>query len=93
MEHSYKLSEIENMAANRQYVVFYTCRRSGFSEYGKLVLSDNAAFKMCNGTQVKSPAEAKDGVTYRVYDINGKFLTISRAENGKMKILKTFYQD
>ena len=92
LEHSYKLSEIENMAAIGN-MSFFTPVDEVFSEYGKLVLSDNAAFKMCNGTQVKSPAEAKDGVTYRVYDINGKFLTISRAENGKMKILKTFYQD
>ena len=46
---------------------------------------------MCNGTRV-SVQGIEDGVTYRVYDESGNFLTISEAEDGVLKILKTFYQ-
>ena len=46
---------------------------------------------MCNGTQI-SLQGLVEGKTYRVYDEKGNFLTISKAENGLLKILKTFYQ-
>ena len=62
-----------------------------FEELPKLILSSRRARLMCNGVQISAQGII-DGETYRVYDESGSFLTISEAENGHLKILKTFYQ-
>lgn len=62
-----------------------------FEEYERLTITEKKAKKMCNGTQI-SLQGLVEGKTYRVYDEKGNFLTISKAENGLLKILKTFYQ-
>ena len=87
---SYTLEQIEEMFGNGD-VSFFTPVDAVFEEYPKLTLSSRKAKKMCNGTRV-SVQGIEDGVTYRVYDESGNFLTISEAEDGVLKILKTFYQ-
>ena len=63
-----------------------------FEELPALYLSERKAQKMCNGTQVRTSG-MENGVRYRVYDEKGKFLTISVADKGLLKIEKTFYQE
>ena len=87
---SYTLEQIEEMFGNGD-LSFFTPVDAVFEEYPKLTLSSRKAKKMCNGTRV-SVQGIEDGVTYRVYDESGNFLTISEAEDGVLKILKTFYQ-
>ena len=92
VEQSYTLEKIEEMYREGD-LSFFTPIDMVFSEYKSLTLSDRAAFKMCNGTQVMSPPGAVEGETYRVYDKNGRFLTVSQVKNGRLNILKTFYQE
>lgn len=87
---SYTLEEIERMFTDGD-MTFMTPIDEVFNEYEKLILTQTKAYKMCNGAKV-SVQGVCDGKIYRVYDENGNFLTISQAENGFMKILKTFYQ-
>lgn len=60
------------------------------SAYPPLYVSQRKAQNMCNGMQIRTPGMT-DGITYRVYDECGHFLTVSKAENGILKIIKTFY--
>ncbi len=87
---AYTLSQIEEMLENGDSS-FLVPIDAVFEEYESLVINDKNAKKMCNGTQICVP-QIIEGKTYRVYDQKGNFLTISRAENGLLKILKTFYQ-
>ncbi len=87
---SYTLEQVEDMFKAGD-MSFMTNIDMIFDEYEKLVLPEKKAIKMCNGTQVSADGIV-EGETYRVYDEKGNFLTISRAEKGLLKILKTFYQ-
>ena len=90
IKESYTLEQIEEMFKAGD-LSFITSIDKVFEEFERITIPDKFAQKMCNGTQVfyKGTVEGK---TYRVYDERGKFLTVSRVENGLLKILKTFYQ-
>lgn len=87
---SYTLEQIEQMA-NAGDLSFFIPIDAVFEEYDKLIISKRKAQKMCNGVRV-SVQGIEEGELYRVYDETGNFLTISQAEKGELKILKTFYQ-
>ena len=87
---AYTLSQIEEMLKNGD-MGFLVPVDVVFEEYERLTITEKKAKKMCNGTQI-SVQGLVEGKTYRVYDEKGNFLTISKAENGLLKILKTFYQ-
>ena len=63
---------------------------SVFTEFPALYLSERKAEKMCNGIRISTPGMT-DGMTYRIYDEQGVFLSIAKAEDGVLKLLKTFY--
>lgn len=90
IEDSYTIEEIAEMTENGDYS-FLTPIDEVFGEFPKLIISNRKARIMCNGTRISTQG-TDEGVTYRVYDEAGNFLTISRAENGVLVILKTFYQ-
>lgn len=87
---SYTLEEIESMFSNGD-MSFMTPIDEVFDECPKLVVTGRKAQKLCNGVRVAVQGMV-DGTTYRVYDESGNFLTISQAEDGVLKTLKTFYQ-
>lgn len=87
---AYTLSQIEEMLEKGD-MGFLVPVDVVFEEYERLTITEKKAKKMCNGTQI-SLQGLVEGKTYRVYDEKGNFLTISKAENGLLKILKTFYQ-
>ncbi len=87
---SYTPDEIAEMA-DRGDFSFLTPTDEVFAELPKLIVSNRKARIMCSGTRISTQG-CTDGTTYRVYDEAGNFLTISRAENGVLVILKTFYQ-
>lgn len=87
---SYTLSEVEQMAAAGD-MSFLVPIDKVFEELPRLILSSRRARLMCNGVKISAQGTT-DGETYRVYDENGRFLTISEAEEGRLKMLKTFYQ-
>lgn len=87
---AYTLPEIEAMMAAGD-TSFLTPVDQVFDTLPALYLSARKAQKMCNGVRVSTPG-MEEGRTYRVYDEKGCFLTVSKAENGVLKIEKTFYQ-
>ena len=87
---AYTLSQIEEMLEKGD-MGFLVPVDVVFEEYERLTITEKKAKKMCNGIQI-SVQGLVEGKTYRVYDEKGNFLTISKAENGLLKILKTFYQ-
>ncbi len=89
---AYTLDKIEDMYKSGD-LSFFTPIDSVFTELEAITVPEKEAFKIMNGVRIRAPRSAADGQTYRVYGKDGKFLTISRSENGRLKILKTFYQD
>lgn len=90
IDDAYTLDEVEKMAGEGD-MSFLVPIDKVFEELPKLILSSRRAKLMCNGVQISAQGII-DGEAYRVYDESGSFLTISEAENGLLKILKTFYQ-
>lgn len=90
IDDAYTLDEVEKMAENGN-MSFLVPIDKVFEELPKLILSSRRARLMCNGVQISAQGII-DGEIYRVYDESGSFLTISEAESGLLKILKTFYQ-
>lgn len=88
---SYTLEKIEKMI-NDNDLSFLTPIDKVFSEFDELIISERKSKLMQNGMQI-SVYGINDGKTYRVYDETGKFLTISTAQDGRLKILHTFYQE
>ena len=90
IEKAYTLEEIENAMGNND-LSFMEPIDKIFEEYPALYLSERKADKMCNGVKVRTSGLI-EGTVYRVYDEKQNFLTITQAEEGALKILKTFYQ-
>lgn len=88
---AFTLSQVEEMkeAGDTSFLVPID---KVFEELPKRILSERKAALMCNGVKVRTQG-IQNGEMYRVYDEGGRFLTISEAENGQLKILKTFYQN
>lgn len=90
IEGTYSLEDIEK-AMSENDLSFLEPIDKIFEEYPALYLAERKADKMCNGVRVRTSGLV-EGTVYRVYDEKQNFLTISQAENGALKILKTFYQ-
>ena len=59
-------------------------------DYDKITVKGDVLRKILNGNSVKFEG-ISDGKMYRVYDENGRFLCISYAEDGILKVRKMFY--
>lgn len=90
IKESYTLEQVEEMFKSGD-LSFITSIDKVFEEFESITIPEKLAKKMCNGTQVRFDGTV-EGKTYRVYDKDGNFLTVSKVENGLLKILKTFYQ-
>ena len=62
---------------------------SCFMEYPAVSVSGRNLFKAKNGNLFSAAVE--DGI-YRVYDENGAFLLLGRAEQGKVTTIKSFFE-
>lgn len=60
-----------------------------FSDIPKIEVDDAAVKKLKNGNIIKISAENGD---YRVYSETGEFLLLGRAEFGKLKTIKSFFE-
>lgn len=62
-----------------------------FSEYDSVTIDAKGEKKCRNGASV--PANAEDGVTYRVYSENGEFLMLARGDKtGALVTVKSFFE-
>lgn len=89
LKDAFSLEQVEEMAKDGDFS-FLIPPESVLSDYPPLYISRQKAEKMCNGIRIKTSG-ITDGTIYRVYDESGRFLTVSEAENGVLKILKTFF--
>ncbi len=89
LEDAIELKEIEARTASGDYS-FLVPADKVFEELPPLYLSKRKAELMCHGVQVRTPGIC-EGTLYRVYDEAGTFLSISLAEDGMLKMQKTFY--
>lgn len=92
VEESFTLEQIAEMYESGD-LSFLTTVDKVFEEFDAVTIGDKATKMMTNGVRVHAPQNTEEGKTYRVYDRAGKFLTISKRENDRLTILKTFYQD
>lgn len=90
IKEAYTLSEVEDMM-NKDDLSFLQPIDKVFEEYPAICITDDKADRVCNGVKVRVSG-LNEGSVYRVYDQKNNFLTISRAEDGRLTILKTFYQ-
>lgn len=90
IKEAYTLSEVEDMM-NKADLSFLQPIDKVFEEYPAICITDDKADRVCNGVKVRVSG-LSEGSVYRVYDQKNNFLTISRAEDGRLTILKTFYQ-
>jgi len=90
LEDSLTLTEIEERVAKEDFSFLEPVDKV-FEEFSPLYLSKRKAELMCHGVQVRTPGIC-EGTLYRVYDEAGRFLSISLAEDGMLKMQKTFYQ-
>ncbi len=85
------LEEVESLMEQGD-TSFLTPIDQVFQELPDLTLSKRKAELVKNGVRVSTPG-MEEGITYRVYDEMGNFLTISHAQDGVLVITKTFYQE
>ena len=87
---SYTLDMIAEMAEVGDFS-FLIPTDSVFEKYGAITLDERNAAMVKNGVRVRAPKNTREGEIYRVYDKDGAFLTVSKRENDRMTIIKTFY--
>ncbi len=84
------LEEIERMYAEGD-LTFLTPTDKVFGDYAAVTLPDRAAAMVINGVRVRAPRNIAEGENVRVYAGDGRFLSVSKNEGGRLTILKLFY--
>lgn len=93
-----------DFSVSQAYTIDEVVAAAAAGEAGKLLLPTDSMFaalprctagaqderRIKNGNEIKTPALA-DG-DYRVYSDSGEFLMLGRAENGRMKTIKSFFE-
>ena len=93
-----------DFSVSQAYTIDEVVAAAAAGEAGKLLLPTDSMFaalprctagaqderRIKNGNEIKTPALA-DG-DYRVYSDSGEFLMIGRAENGRMRTIKSFFE-
>ena len=93
-----------DFSVSQAYTIDEVVAAAAAGEAGKLLLPMDSMFaalprctagaqderRIKNGNEIKTPALA-DG-DYRVYSDSGEFLMLGRAENGRMRTIKSFFE-
>ena len=93
-----------DFSVSQAYTIDEVVAAAAAGEAGKLLLPTDGMFaalprctagaqderRIKNGNEIKTPALA-DG-DYRVYSDSGEFLMLGRAENGRMRTIKSFFE-
>ena len=93
-----------DFSVSQAYTIDAVVAAAAAGEAGKLLLPTDSMFaalprctagaqderRIKNGNEIKTPALA-DG-DYRVYSDSGEFLMLGRAENGRMRTIKSFFE-
>lgn len=89
IEDAHSIDEVENAANDGRVVDIMLPVDTLFSALPELKVSESAAKRLKTGNIIKISAHDCD---YRVYSESGEFLLAGKAENGKLKTIKSFFE-
>ena len=89
IEDSYTLKELEVLKEKGQLESVLISVDRMFEEYPKILLNPKQVKSITNGVQMSY--NGTQGQSYRLYDEKGKFLCISKMQDGKLKLEKAFW--
>jgi len=89
IEDSYTLRELEVLKEKGQLESVLISVDRMFEEYPKIILNPKQVKSITNGVQMSY--NGIEGQSYRLYDEKGKFLCISKMQDGKLKLEKAFW--
>lgn len=89
IDESHTLEEIEKLKENGKLGNIILPVDSVFMKYPKIQLNEKQVKSVTNG--IRMTYKGVEGQTYRVYDNNNEFLCISKIEDGKLRLVKSFW--
>lgn len=89
IEDAHSIDEVENAVNDGRVVDIMLPVDTLFSTLPELKVSESAAKRLKTGNIIKISAHDCD---YRVYSESGEFLLAGKAENGKLKTIKSFFE-
>lgn len=89
IDESHTLEEIEKLKENGKLGNIILPVDSVFMKYPKIQLNEKQVKSVTNG--IRMTYKGIEGQTYRVYDNNNEFLCISKIEDGKLRLVKSFW--
>lgn len=89
IDESHTLEEIEKLKENGKLGDIILPVDSVFMKYPKIQLNEKQVKSVTNG--IRMTYKGVEGQTYRVYDNNNEFLCISKIEDGKLRLVKSFW--
>lgn len=89
IEDSYTLKELEVLKEKGQLESVLISVDRMFESYPKIILNPKQVKSITNGVQMSY--NGIEGQSYRLYDEKGKFLCISKMQDGKLKLEKAFW--
>lgn len=89
VESAHSIDEVENAANEGQLVDITLPVDTLFSALPELKVTESTANRLKTGNIIKISAADGD---YRVYSDSAEFLLVGKAENGKLKTIKSFFE-
>lgn len=89
IDESHTVEEIEKLKENGKLGDIILPVDSVFMKYPKIQLNEKQVKSVTNG--IRMTYKGVEGQTYRVYDNNNEFLCISKIEDGKLRLVKSFW--
>lgn len=89
IDESHTVEEIEKLKENGKLGDIILPVDSVFMKYPKIQLNEKQVKSVTNG--IRMTYRGVEGQTYRVYDNNNEFLCISKIEDGKLRLVKSFW--
>lgn len=89
IDESHTVEEIEKLKENGKLGDIILPVDSVFMKYPKIQLNEKQVKSVTNG--IRMTYRGIEGQTYRVYDNNNEFLCISKIEDGKLRLVKSFW--
>lgn len=90
IEDAFTAEQLEKMAENGTLEKNLTSVDTMFSEYAAINLNEKQMRSVKNGVRMSWRGKA-EGEILRLYDENGVFLCMSQIEEGKLKLIKSFW--
>lgn len=89
IDESHTVEEIEKLKEKGKLGNIILPVDSVFMKYPKIQLNEKQVKSVING--IRMTYKGVEGQTYRVYDNNNEFLCVSEIEDGKLRLVKSFW--